>query len=675
MSFKEVITLNGLTYNAARQPLDPNTTGIAYVPKTISAIQDQAGAPQLDPINVITMHHGSGASRDVGLPMAAWGENIWVCDPGLILPGPLVTRVSLPVAGTAAVPGQGFAEYGGDIFFVAGRYVYRIPAGNGTIAQDFDLGLNSNGNCFQLGFGQLLLSAGPTGIDLSAKTGPGAGNWTQALTGPSAIQPGTLSHVFWTTGGVTSERIIGQFGATTIRYTNGGDPRNSNSWTPGLTANAIDVGPYTINRFIATLDHLYIATTGGLRDLDSSGNAPMLTPEIELQQMATNGQAVLAAGGYIYVNGGYSLYRVPVTSTLNFAQVQLCTPGNPTMLPNETPVHGYVTAMTRNGQWVIACQYDDTNNISWISWGREAFAGFLTSPIEPAREAGPMVWNMCPIVLRGQKVTSLWVSGLVTANPRLWIAGIDNAANVIIQWAPLATQTPYQDLRNGRPYQFNPGTTTTVSLTHPAYDAGDDSMPKDLEEVVIEAENLTAGNQVILKVATDAAPSVFAQVGNFAQGPRQTLQPSLTVVGNRIIPQLLLQGGVSAPVVVRKQSFRVNPRPEMAQVRTYFLRLGRFERHAFNDPDETDPLVRMSQLEALQVGSRATLIDEAQQTMVVLLKHIGQVVEAEDSVYGGRVLAATIMLRVVSATQEPLLSLTPGRYDSTATYDTVWTYS
>jgi hypothetical protein len=675
VEFKEVITLNGVEYSAARRPLDPASTGIVYVPKTASQIQDAAGAPQLDPINAITFHHGSGASRAVGNGMAAWGENIWTCDPGIVLPGPLVSRVTLPVAGTAPVPPQGFIEYGGDLYMVAGRYVYRITGGSSAPVQDLDLGAGNVGVAFQLAAGQLHLSAGTSGPTLYSKTAPGAGNWSNSVTGTTGMQIGQMGHVYWTTSGLTAERLVTQVGSTTIRYTNGGDPRNNASYTPGTAGAAIDVGPYPIQRFVATRDHLYISTTGGLRDLDSSGLAPMLTPEIELQQSSTNGMAVLAAGGMIYINGGYDLYRVPVTAMLGYAEVEIVTPGNPSLLPNETPVHGYITALTRKGQWLIACQYDDTNNVSYISWGRDAFQGYLTSPIQPEREAGPMVWNMCPIVLRQQKVTAMWTSGLITANPRLWIAGRDIDGGIILQWAPLATQTPYQDLRNGRPYQFNPGTTTAVSLTHPAYDAGDDSMPKDFEEAAIEAENLTSGNQVQLNLATDAAPSVFTQVAIWAQGPRQVVQPEQSVVGNRLIPQLVIQGGVSSPVAIRKQSFRVNPRPDMAQVRTYLLKLGRYERHGAGGVDELNAEVRLQYLERLQIGSRITLVDEGFRELVVLLKHIGQVVEAEDSLYGGRVLAASITLRVVSSTLIPLVTLVPVRYDTTATYDSSGTYS
>src|SRR5947209_17585757 len=115
VEFAATVLLDGQSYKAARRPMDPASTGIGYVPKVAWAIQDAAGSVQLDPINVSTIHHGSGASRQVADGMASWGENIWGCDPGLILPGPLVTRVTLPIAGTAATPGQGFAEYGGDL--------------------------------------------------------------------------------------------------------------------------------------------------------------------------------------------------------------------------------------------------------------------------------------------------------------------------------------------------------------------------------------------------------------------------------------------------------------------------------------------------------------------------------------------------------------------------------
>jgi len=180
-------------------------------------------------------------------------------------------------------------------------------------------------------------------------------------------------------------------------------------------------------------------------------------------------------------------------------------------------------------------------------------------------------------------------------------------------------------------------------------------------------------NSVQLNMATDAVPTVFSQVGKWTLGPRQVIQPTATLKGNRLIPQIILTGGAQTPVVVRKQSFRVNPRPDMTQVRNYLLRLGRFERHAGGDPDETGPEVRQAALERMQIGSRVTFTDEAGQSMIVLLKHIGQITEAEDSQYGGRVLAAAVVLRVVSAPGG--LAPNPFNWDSGATYDSTYTWS
>src|SRR5207253_6062215 len=115
---------------------------------------------------------------------------------------------------------------------------------------------------------------------------PDGGAWTATLLGATAVAPtGALGRVWWTAGGVTLERLVAQFGSRGIRYCSA-SPRLDTSWTPGLATPAIDVGA-TISRFVTTLDHLYIATTSGLRDLDASGLAPNLIPEAELEVMSS----------------------------------------------------------------------------------------------------------------------------------------------------------------------------------------------------------------------------------------------------------------------------------------------------------------------------------------------------------------------------------------------------
>ena len=80
---------------------------------------------------------------------------------------------------------------------------------------------------------------------------------------------------------------------------------------------------------------------------------------------------------------------------------------------------------------------------TYVCWGREATSD----------EIGPMTWHVAPIVLAGQKVTSMHVSGLVTANPRLWMATIDGLTGLNNRNHFFASIVPliYPPAANARP--------------------------------------------------------------------------------------------------------------------------------------------------------------------------------------------------------------------------------
>src|SRR4029450_10241674 len=111
---------------------------------------------------------------------------------------------------------------------------------------------------------------------------------------------GSLARVYWPIGGLTAERLVAQCGVRGVRYC-AAAPRTDTSWTPGLATPAIDVGGEgSIVRLVTGLTHLYIATTAGLLDLDSSGLAPNLVPQAETMPMPQGGLASMVADGWIY---------------------------------------------------------------------------------------------------------------------------------------------------------------------------------------------------------------------------------------------------------------------------------------------------------------------------------------------------------------------------------------
>src|SRR3954451_13872941 len=96
--FAHTLTLDGVVYDANRVP-DPQLFGRVQTPiRTYSAkvagnLADASGAVQLDPLVEVPWHRGAGASRSVTPGMYGWTRNGWALDPGLFMPGPLVTQV------------------------------------------------------------------------------------------------------------------------------------------------------------------------------------------------------------------------------------------------------------------------------------------------------------------------------------------------------------------------------------------------------------------------------------------------------------------------------------------------------------------------------------------------------------------------------------------------------
>lgn len=657
INFALDVVLDGDPFTVARGDLGQRQVAVSYVPKIRAASQNAVGEAMLDPIEYTTWHRGAGASRAIGVPgMVAYTENGWTLDPGLFMPGPEVTGVTLTGA-TAAPRPDGVAEADGHIFVAAGRYVFRLTNGQATSptpSQDLDLGVGNVGLAVKRFGTGLFLSSGA----LRLYERPDGGVWTNALLGASGVfATGALGTVFWTTGDagseITAERLVAQFGPRTIRYCSA-SPRLDTSWTPGLAFPAIDIGG-TIQRFATTLDHLYIATTSGLRDLDFSGLAPNLTPDAESEVMPSGGLAALAQGGKAYVSAAYQLLMVNVAGQ-DYAQGKPVTPM--VALPNETPVAGYGTDLVARGQYLIYAMYDPVLDVTWICWGREASA--------EANEIGPMVWNVAPIVLHGFRVTSMHISGLATDGPRLWLFGQTLAGAVSAKWAPLAYTTPYADLKAGRGRRFS----QTCFGVMPSEDGGTDAIQKDVEEVMCEAENLLAGNSVRFSAAHEGDTS-FTQLANFTNSPRAVQQVASAFVSQRPTFKIDLNGSPISPPIVRRVSVRWLPNPDLREVRRYLFPLGRNQQSAGGSYSGRDPEEQLAKLVRLATAAaRVTFTDERGKNLIVRVLKVDGPAEVESALSNEQVLAAAVTISIFGAQPGP-----PFGYDQGVSWDSGHSWS
>lgn len=522
---------------------------------------------QLDPLDTADWGDGRG-----------WGQNADTSE-GMIMPGPEITNVALPSAPGADL--EQFAEQDGDIYVAGGRYVFKIATGSGVVTADQDLGASFLGVSI-VPFKSSLFVGGRTSGNIWEK--PSGGAWTQTMVG-GAVQRGKLTTVWWNTGTGNSLRLVGEGAtATSLTYV-AANPRLDIDWSSAIT-----IGSYPIRSMVASRYHAWIGTTGGLFDFGSDGTAPNLTPEIEKMPMDTNGRATLYSEGWLYINGGYTLYRIRAVGQ-EYALLQEC--GWSAQLPKQCPLGGYVTALAKHGQWLWAFVYDGTN--TWGIKGREA---------GPNDRYGPIVWFVAPIYLAGVKVTAAHTSGLVSMNPRLWM-GCNTSGTRSLKWAHLPLDSAYRDLRQARLYRF----TTTGQFDEPEEDHGNDALPKFMREIVAETENTSGAIQDALSIAKDGE-ATFTAIGTLKVNPRPMLHPPQAILASRYILRHALVGTTTTPPIIRKRSTRVIPRPDLLEVRSYQLVVGPAVRSSDGAVDGRSPKAVRRTLSRLQRIGPVDMVDE-----------------------------------------------------------------
>jgi hypothetical protein len=667
INFTIDLTLNGVSYPAARDNTGGRQASVAYVPKIKNARLNDVGEPTLDPLEYVSFNRGAGSSRNIGIDnMVAWGENVWTCEPGLLMPGPAVTQVPLPGATLAPRP-DGVSEADGNIYVAAGRYVYCLTGGQEASpapTQDLDLGSNGTAGALRRFHDSLFLTWFNGGIPGLLFERPNGGTWVNTPLGTLSVQPsGALGRVWWSTGGVTTERLVAQFGPRGIRYC-GASPRLDTNWTPAVDTPAIDSGSTGfVTRFATTLSHLYIATTSGLLDLDATGVAPNLVPEAEVQVFPFGGLAAMAAEGFVYYSAAYNLYRVDATGT--YASVEVVTPCSD--LPNETPVTGYGTALVKYGTYLIYAQYDAASDTTWICFGRGVTAAETRSlfsntqqQISP-QQYGSVVWNVAPIVFHNWHVTALHVSGLSSDGPRLWMFGTTKAGVVSARWAPLAFSTPYADLKAGRARGFAQSSFVVL----PSEDGGDDAIMKDIEEVLNESENLGGGNSLTVSARREDEIT-FTQLGKFTSGPRAIAQIGDAFLTSRPTFRIDLVGTPASPPISRRVSIRWLPNPDRREVRRYSLQVGRAQQYAGGEWSGYGAEESVDNLTRLATGAtRATLVDEINRAYNVRVLKLDGPTEYQAAESNDRVLVMNVTLSIFGLRPGPSFAWDQGTgYDS-----------
>ncbi|HYW86404.1 MAG TPA: hypothetical protein VFB50_01435 [Chloroflexota bacterium] len=622
-----------------------------------------------EPLVMDTFHLGFGYSWRLLAGTYAYAENADCRFPRLVLPGPLVTEVTITGANGPPRCGQ---DYQGNFLVGAGRYIYSVPGGTGTPTQVFDVGAANVAWSMDTFIGNLYVGTSAGQLSTSPP-GPlvrnASGTWTGG--GPNRK---SIAHAWYqssATGTFGAWQLIGQDSLSSVSNV-AADPMVAGNWGASIS---VGDTTYAINSLVSDQGHVYVAKTNGLHDVDgATGYTPNLMPFYESAVDDDNGVASVCANGSIFVNDISGLFRLDTSSGSTTGRITTVTPGHG--LPNETPIRGKIQAMTSYGAWVIASVYNGQD--SYIMWGRDIRQGDAgTSPFGygagygPSPQAigpSPMLWHGALIKLPGEMCRMLAVSGL-TSPPRLWL-GSWNPTNTSahLRWCTIPrTENPMQDP------EMTFATSWEVHI--PGEDWQHPVTTKDLLQIDVQADGLLAG-QTTIDFSVSADGGSLQAFGTAHDSPQSTLVGATDFFGRRIA--LCMDGTnlSTAPPIVRALMLRAQLRPALRRIRTYEVLFGEGNVDRFGGRDISRPISDYWKLEPLQWGGRVKLRDEYGEGYDVLVL---PPIERRVIHLGGEsgkgtaepVIVATLTLKLLAA--DPPISVTwPAAHwdDGTSKYDT-----
>ena len=612
---RESITLDGLDLTLfqfsapgqrQQQSVDQETNVVQISGEPIDVSEE--------PLVMDTFHLGFGYSWRLLSDTYAYAENADCRFPRLVLPGPLMTEVTLPAGTGQAVPRCG-QDYNGHFYVGAGRYVYRVPNGTGTPVQDFDLGAANIAWMMDTFLGNLYVGTS-TGQTSASAPGPLARNATGTWTGGGPNRK-SIAHAWYqaqATGTTGAWQLIGQDTLSSVANV-AADPMVAGNWGASIS---VGDTTYGINSLVSDQGHVYVAKVNGLHDVDgTTGFTPNLMPFYETAIDDDNGISSICANGSMYVNSIAGLFRLDVSGGSTTGRITTVTPGHG--LPNETPIRGKILAQTSYGPWIIAAVYNGAD--SYLMWGRDIRQGDAgTSPFGYGAGYGaspqaigpsPMLWHGGLVVLPGEQVRMLAISAL-TSPPRLWVGSVRTSdSSNHLRWGTIArTENPLQD----------PECTfaTNWKMHIPGQDWQHPVTTKDLLQIDVQADGLFNPSATI-DFLTSSDGASLQDFGTATESPQSTIVGASDVFGRRIAVNLSGANPSGLPVAIRAIMLRAQLRPALRRIRTYDVLLGVGNEDRFGGRDISRPLNDYRKIEPLQWGGRVKLRDEFSETYDVLV--------------------------------------------------------
>lgn len=546
------------------------------------------------PVVWSTAHLGYGEDRQQTVGRYHYAVGMDARFPGMILPGPEATVVSTGLAD----PVTKFAEIGGSLLFLAGRYVKRFTSA-GAIADERDLGSGMSGVDMEVFNGNLYVGLGfGSGAYIHRRTA--AGTWSQdddVLRGHMVV----LSDRLWASSGTAEVKSVAA------------DPMTAADWSAGYKIG--DPGA-AITALAAVGDLLYIGKEEGLFALDATGVAAQLTPELRPWGGSENCRGMRPWHGALWVPHRRGLYRYEDLGDTGF-HVTSAQPGREAV---DNPVRGQVTALAGDDHWLYAALW--TGSDSYILAGRETAEGMIWHPI---------------LFLAGRQCLALHISGL-WSSPRLFFGAGPDVGYIIL---PRQADNPLSDpdcryATSGRFY-------------YASHDSGVPATTKLYKSIEVHAEGLDAYNWIDVYLALDDGQWQYAGRADRSPVSMLPLDPR-GLAGKRLRIRLNyhLQASTSRFRVLDVVA-RAAERPELVAVVAAVIRCA--DRLPTNGPElcPRTGAEMAAELRALaELHRSVTLVDPAGGTRQVLVLGPVQEQEVEQEGRLAQELLLTVRMAVFS---------------------------
>ena len=510
----------------------------------------------------------------------------------------------------------GMFEFGGHLYVLYGRFVARIDTGTSLAALTFATG--GTDPVKDLGAGYVADGAAKFGN--AVYIGASGGNFwrltgTSTYSNASGQQMRKFATVYWVTSdGVGAMRLVGVPTNLTsfMSVAAGADPMTTGNWTAAVS---IGNGEYLVQSLAASARHVWFCTQGGIFDVDERGYAPNVTPYWRQHYDPDhNGARSLYSGGYIYASVGHQLDRVDVTNAMRHDDQGFVLPD--AYVTNETPVYGPVTAICREGPWIIINRFNGTD--SYLCYGIDRRVVGIEGP-------GPMVWHLGEVYLANQQVDWLYVTAPTGVNPRLWLSShsVTTGEQALSAMTLPIAGNPIQDLLTNRntsgDYTGSLGwfTGTPIEMYLTAEDWGTQNARKvvlgwrgrigrvsESTYIRVYARDQAVRDAAWVQQGTGADPKMQTE-------PRSQLAASSNVVkGHNIEVRVSFQGTGANPPLVYELQANAEMVVEQRNTRRYSVVLGSNQLNRNGGFDLADPAETWATLVSLMTKEPRWMVDE-----------------------------------------------------------------